>query len=282
MSGLAKVLEKWKLNPDKKSDAELVEQWKIKQSGDMGHFVVNLWEDSELPNDAVKGLANTLLEIAKIFFADKEEEPEQKMRKLFETWSNETLLQGSTCDKYRNEYFYHITSDYRLRKSAENHDDPNKFPDEIFQDSTALKDKIKELNKYSNPKEKRAIWANWINEEKPCRAITNVYNKINKDVLIDQNDMLTYREGLLNALRLKEEGYRDYIVILRYTIPDNLDIHVPTVADARWKNAVFKPKASDAECGATYSEAACHEGVHGHIDFKNIDGVVVLRPIQNS
>ncbi len=66
MSGLARVLEKWRLDPDKKNDAERIEQWRVEQNGKMAHFAGNLWEDAELPDDAASCLADTLLKIATV------------------------------------------------------------------------------------------------------------------------------------------------------------------------------------------------------------------------
>ncbi len=282
MCSLGELLDEWK-DTDKENDRICIVKWMTGHRKIKREFIDNLLEDKGLLRNDVEKLAYVLLEISTL---PREEEQEKR----FNEWATEVMLKGKICDQLQDKYVYHITTDLRLQRSIDRHriefDTITEKESKInIQRPNDLINTIKKLSKYSDPrlKEKRAIWVTWETADFPCRGVIDIYNKITsaktkKQKKKNNKDLQFYRDTIINALCLDSEEYKKVcIIILCYKLTPNLNICVPTVADARWGFCNFKPKKFTDDCGKSRAAISCNEGVHGKIDLSGLTNLAIIK-----
>ena len=280
MSGLKKVLDVWQNgNSSEKSQAEDVRKWLESNGENLRGFFDNLLIDDNLNDDSAESLGDTLLKISRLpVNADTEEKIS-----IFNEWANNNSLKGASCTKYKNDLLYHVTTYKRLMRSADTHG--FQIEEELYREPHKLMEEVRRLNRYSNFNADRSIWVTWKNDKYSCHSIIDVYEIFSRPGSIEERSEIekntsVFREGVIDSLQLDLEEYsEEYLIILCYRLPLDLDLKIPTVADARWGNMIFKPKSPSDECGSSGAAQPCNEGVHGNIDLSNMIGLVVLRPL---
>ena len=281
MSGLKKVLDVWQNgNSSEKSQAEDVRKWLESNGENLKAFFDNLLIDDNLNDDSAESLGDTLLKISRLPIGAKDKEKAS----IFDEWANNNSLKGASCTRYKNDLLYHVTTYQRLRSSADTHG--FYIEEDLCREPHKLMEEVRRLNRYSNFNADRSIWVTWKNDKHSCHSIIDVYdiisgpNSIEEESEVQKKISSVFREGVINSLQLSKKQYReDYLIILCYRLHQDLDLKIPTVADARWGNMIFKPKSPSDECGSSSAAQPCNEGVHRNIDLNNMIGLVVLRPL---
>jgi hypothetical protein len=277
MGCLEEILKEWSYIPGKDDNQFLIKEWMRihRETTNKNEFIDNLLQDRELSRDHLETLACVLLEINNL--------PIEDQKTKFDKWANDTRLKGRNCDAYTHENLYHVTTDVRLKEAIISHG--NSVSDNDFRDAILLTEKIKKLSHYTKLQEERAIWVTWKTEECPCPSVIDIFDEIVRDRTIEEEDNFqklipAFRDAIANAISLDTASYeKSYIIILCYKLPPNLNVKVPTIADARWNNCLFKPKNFSDNCGKSRARVPCNEGVHKNVDLSALKGIAILRPV---
>lgn len=284
MSSLKKVLDKWQNgSKQQQQKAEKAAKWLASNCGCYKTFKKNIQADCVLPVDFKQPSACSAHQLggrlAKINdeSCGKPKEHDNPHATLFNEWAWKNQLKGSTFSRNQGEYLYHVTTLSRIEEYIKCANSTQELEATDVLNGTSLLNALKKKLPVYPQKKNRIVWATWPDNELPCHPVTKAFESPLGTESFDDN--------IISSLKLRRSVYKDNqqykmpMVVFRYKLPESERTHIPTIADAGYNNAAFKPKPKSKPYGRTRSSTPCHETVHAPLDINHVESIIfVSRP----